>query len=1049
MKSTILLFNIYFCIVFYIFPQNIGYIHLSSKNGLSGDLVNCLWQDKSGLMWIGTNNGLNLYDGYHFNVFKTYPSLDITSLKEDERQNLWIGTRKGLSKLSLQNHTIQTIQTSDEYPDLSQGLIVLFCDSQKGIWILTETKRIYRYDSKQNVWKYIVSLPPKLRSVAQIYEKKENQEIHILVERQEKHIYHLSTQKIKSSSFTTRIVFAHQNKENIEIYYQFRNPSNTNTGEAFDIQTHYRIDVFMGKDTLLKNFEGSSLLTSKVLRYQDMLWLSTKEGLTQYDIHQKKIIHRYMLYENPILKGYVFDDFLVDKSGALWIATNGNGLLIYPPKKLGEMSLLRNLRGRSVRTTFMDNEGNIFVGAYTTKENFGISILDKNSKKEKNFIPLPQMPLVMAPDANASDKYLWLAMQKYGGIIKINQKTFQIEKKYEKLPVREIWNIISDKKNGLWLIAYKGQEVSASLVYFDLKKNTFSYFNTPKEDFKSMVLDNKGNIWIGSAQGNVYEFTPSKEHFERILNVPNTSIKAIATDKNDNIWIATLGAGLWKYHINQKKTQTFTEKDGLSSNSLYSIQVDKQNNIWLGTLKGISKYNPIEKSFFNFKPEDGLQNNEFNTNASYFCEAQNKMIFGGIDGINAFDADKLRQNTYIPPILLTDILQMGKPIVWRDKPNLTLPASEAKMLEFQFSALSYYHSQYNQYQYKIEGLTTNWVDLGTKNSLLLSNLNAGKYILKVKGSNHHGIWSDEEIRFEIIIVPPFWETWWFYSLIIVMVLSSIIFYFYQRSKNIQEKNIWLEKEVKIRTQKIVEQTEEIVTQNSILEKLNKTKDRFFTIIAHDLRSPLVSFQSISKQINHYLKRNEHEKIQDLGKKIDVSAQNLTNMLDNLLNWALLQKGDFHFKPEKIDLHTLIEENTATFKPAMISYDLELINEIPTQTYILADKTMLQIIIHNLLSNAIKFTKAEGKIKFFTQKNQKGITLVCADTGVGITPEKLEDVFKIEIRKNNKGIHGEKGNGIGLPLCFEFAKAHQGNLYIDSEIGKGTNISLFLPFMNKV
>jgi signal transduction histidine kinase/ligand-binding sensor domain-containing protein len=1045
-----ILFLFLFCAygLSYSLAQNIGYIHLSSKHGLSGDLVNCLWQDKQGLMWIGTNNGLNLYDGYHFTVFKTRPSLDITSLKEDEAQQLWIGTKKGLSKLSLQDHSINAIQAPADSPDLTESLFVLFCDSQKGIWVLTESKRIYRYDSQRDSWQYIVSLPPQLRRVANIYEEKATKEIHILVERQEKHLYHLPTGKLKTLPITSRMAFAKQNKQDVEVYYQFEQPADA-TGEAFDIQTNYELDVWVGKDTLIRKFKGSSLLASIVMRYQDMLWFSTQTGLAQYDMAQRKVVHHYSLGENPVLKGYIFGDFLMDKGGALWIATNGNGLLIYAPQKMGEMSLLRNLRGRSVRTTFMDREGQLWAGAYTTKENFGLSVLDKTTQREKHFIKLTQMPHVLAPDGILPDAYLWVAMQKYGGIAQINQKTFQIEKKWDNLPVREIWSLASDKKGGLWLIAYKGQETLACLVHFEIQTGKLAYFSAPDEDFKTLYLAADGQVWVGSAQGNVYQFTPSTERFERVLQIPQTLVRSLTTDKQGNVWIATLGAGLWKYNLQNKTTQTFTEKEGLPSNTLYAVQADRQGDIWVGTLKGIAHYSHTTQNFSNFKPEDGLQNNEFNANASYFCDSQNSMVFGGIDGINVFNPDKLRQDSYVPPIVLTDILRMGKPIAWRGKQLFALPIHEAQMIEFQFSALSYYHSQHNQYQYKIDGLTADWVDLGTKNSLLLSNLGAGKYVLRVKGSNHHGVWSKEELRFEIVIVPPFWQTWWFYSAVVVAILTSIIGYFYQRSKAIQKRNVWLEQEVQLRTQEIVEKTEEILVQNETLEALNKSKDRFFAIIAHDLRSPLVSFQGISKQINFFLKRNEHEKVKDLGEKIDRTAQNLTNMLNNLLNWALLQKGEFGFNPEMLNLHTLTAESIATFQPTAITHSVDIVNEISPETPVWADRSMLQTIIHNLVSNALKFTPTGGKISLSTQKNEKGLTLVCADTGLGIPTEKIATIFRVEARKNSKGLHGEKGNGIGLPLCFEFAKAHQGSLHLISEVGKGTTVSLSLPFEQRL
>jgi signal transduction histidine kinase/ligand-binding sensor domain-containing protein len=1030
-----------------------GYTHLSTQQGLSGDLVNCLLEDSRGMMWIGTKNGLNLYNCYDFEVMKL-SNQDVVSLLEDRKKNIWVGTNKGINVISLIDYNIQHIASPDAYPDLQKTVKVLFYDSQQNLWVVTDSQQIYRFDTRQKTWKYITTYPSNSNAnyLQQIYETPHTEEIHILALQEVRYIYELKTSKLTTLSLKQNVISSRCNTDNAILYYQKSNYENA-----------YLLDVYDESQTpVLKGFEGNNRMGQIIHRYRDMLWLSNEQGLVKYDPKQKKIIYQCLITQTPEMQDYKITDFWIDKSETLWVATSGFGVLVYAPQSLGNIQLIRKtsnlqpygLRGRSVRTTFIDKQGLIWAGAYTTKAEAGLSILEGKTGYEKSFIPLPEMPISLSIDADEPDKYLWVGLNEYGGIAKVNQSNFKIEQQWTNLPAYTIWKILSAEKDKLWMITRIDGFTDSHLAYFDLKTEKLQHFALANQNLITLHIDHQKHIWVASTQGNVYKFDPKTKQFKLIFQTQQLSVRELISDKEGNLWIATLGGGLWQYHPDSKKRKIFTQREGLPSNTIFSLQLDNQGNLWLGTLKGLCKLNPKTGATFNLTPEDGLQNNEFNTNAVYYDSQSNQMVFGGINGINLFNPDLLNKNTYSPPMVLTKIQKLGKNLAWTDKAiqkkddrNITIsfPLAEAQMISLEFAALSYYQSQHNQYRYTIEGLNNNWIELGTKNSLTLSNLGAGSYIIRIKGANHHGQWSKNELRIQLVIVPPFWQTPLFIGLVSLLVISLAFYFMYRRSLTIQIQNLWLEKEVKLRTQEILEKNEEILTQNNLLTRLNLNKDRFFSMIAHDLRSPLISFQGISKQINFFLTKNETEKIKELGKNIDKSAQNLQILLDNLLTWSLLQQGEIGFKTEIVDVYTLAEDNLLTFSPSASAYQIKLTNHIPKDTLITADKMMLNTILHNFLSNAIKFTPDGGQVCLKIDFLSTGYLIICEDTGIGVAPEKIPDIFKVEIRKNSKGLHGEKGNGIGLPLCYEFALLHNGNINLRNKEGKGIVIAFYLPF----
>jgi signal transduction histidine kinase len=282
--------------------------------------------------------------------------------------------------------------------------------------------------------------------------------------------------------------------------------------------------------------------------------------------------------------------------------------------------------------------------------------------------------------------------------------------------------------------------------------------------------------------------------------------------------------------------------------------------------------------------------------------------------------------------------------------------------------------------------------------------------------------------------------WTYIALASVGVLLLIVYLIGRNNRQKQKSNQILQ----AKNREITQQKEEIETQAEQLEGLNAIKNRLFAIIAHDLRSPLTAFESISRQIDFYLKKEQPEKIQALGNKITQSSQNVSKLLDNLLNWALLQNHDFELNPQLIDLQTAVNEAIAPYQHLAEVYQIRIANQIADDLKLWIDVNVFNLIIRNLVNNALKFTPAGGQITLRADAENDKIVLKIQDTGVGIAPEKIGQMFEANPQTTNLALRGEKGLGLGLALCAEFVRRSEGTIEVQSEVQKGSIFSLIFP-----
>ena len=235
----------------------------------------------------------------------------------------------------------------------------------------------------------------------------------------------------------------------------------------------------------------------------------------------------------------------------------------------------------------------------------------------------------------------------------------------------------------------------------------------------------------------------------------------------------------------------------------------------------------------------------------------------------------------------------------------------------------------------------------------------------------------------------------------------------------------------------------IQDQNVELTQLNQTKDKFFGIIAHDLRSPLLGLQSVGSQINFFMKKKDNTKLEELSVHIENTTKMLTNLLDNLLNWALLQNGMIPYHPEKVDLNGVIESVVELLNPVAEMKGVHLKNGLEKSTLVYADEKAVHTIIRNIVSNALKYTDREGQVVISAQSLSEKTSITINDSGTGIAAELLPKLFDLD-KKSVQGTQGEKGTGLGLVLCKELVELNKGTIDVESDLGKGSRFIFELP-----
>ena len=1034
--------------------DTINFNSLSIKDGLTSDLITCIYQDSQGYIWIGTQDGLNKYNGnivtqykYEKNNKKSLTSTCITSINEDDNGNIWVGTDSGLNIINRNNYEVTRMELNKKSDEILSDYMItsIYRDSNGDMWVGT-SNGLNRYDEKNNKFiKYYSSETNQSITNNYITDIDENEEGELWVSTMDGiSVINLATNKIsdgrgKHNNFEYIYGTDKDNTGNMWVLGKDKifkvNPKNHEIGiyniynsenlskDMTKILCHSNGDIWLSCGSgLIRYIEStnetkvysmdSSLLASNSITYlyedrSGVIWIGTNKGISILNTEQQftnsinSVLFRNNLYENSI------KSFLEDSDNDLWIGTEENGVIQFD---ISEGKIIRFVCDNNSQNSLLSNsikyieEGinnNIIIS--TEK---GINIINKTTKEIISY-PYEEINLNLFFNKGLKiindDKYVWTATEQ--GLYRYNRETNEtinyrenfIEKGITNYKIFDIFQDKSDE-NILWLAGGK----NSGLIKFHKKEG---------------VIKN----YLSSSEENSLSYD---------------SINCIQGDDFGNIWIGT-EVGLNKFNI---ETETFTkyyDKDGLVSNYINSVIVDDNGDIWLGTSKGLSKFIINESRFVNFTEMDGLVGSEFNKRASYKLK-NGILIFGTTKGVVLFNPNDIEETTIKEENVVLDTLWINKELVVNDSNNIELKHYENNI------AIEYFLPNYSRigtitYLYKMDGINKEWNIGSTDGYAVYNSLKPGNYTFRVKAVNSDGGFTDESI-INIVIKKSFWQSDIAYCIYVAFILLIVLYIIYRMK--------FLNELVAKQTKKIKQQMEE----NKRLYEKNirneKFKNDYFVNLSHELRTPINIILSALQLLNSLEKSDRATKEKNLHymEIIQKSSNNLLNIINDIIDSSKIESGTYKIdKQESVDIVYLVEETALNMSDYINSKGIDLIIDPEVEELsICCDSKEIARCVVNLIGNAVKFTEEGGKIKVLIKEDNENVSISVEDNGLGISKDDQEFIFKRFQQGRNVNSTQVSSSGIGLTLVKYIVELHGGHVELESELNKGSKFTIVLP-----
>lgn len=864
--------------------------------------VNTVLKDSDGLIWIGTKQGLDRYDGYSCKHFVNEPT-DPSSLPENNIRSLYdrgdgkmyIGFwGKGFSIYNKTTEHFENYQHDLLTKAPRKDTVFAFCPDKRGhIWMATDHGVDLFYPQSKQIEHFSPFASEKEKGVTSMSRDKEGN----------LWLYGPSYKLCKLDPNTKQ--------------FSYLSIDSLQTGAGFSHNAAVLLDR-----------EGN-------------IWFGNeREGLCKYHLATQKL-EKYRL-ENGLLKSDIINCLLESHDGHIWAGTEGAGLFEYDPKKNDFVkhqyiaNLPNNLRSNYISCLYESHPGIIWVGSIT----YGLSIFKRDKIKFERFsIKGDENKRLLNPSvlsiAPAPDNKVWIGTDG-GGLHLFDPATRSFEyftKENSPLCNNSVKSIYTDEEGTLWYGTFEmglcnanfkhntahnfvkdliGKEskgiancawilcptsdhriwiglLQGGIKIYDLQKKAFVDDLNTSPEFRKLISmriqmifqDSKGRIWIGTENFGLLCYFPDTKkytHFPMVegdsTSLRSLNIKTVFEDRQHHIWIGLQRGGLSKLiDLEKGAFHTYTILDGLPNNNVKDIVEDSHGNLWLGTEKGISCFHVKEQFFRNFDMQDGLQGANFHSNSNYLAP-DGSMYFGGIDGFNVFHPDKLHFNKVPPKVLITDFKIFDQSIAPNRKQNGKIYTQKAiqyikelqlrhsdDVFSIEFAALDFLSPHKNMYAYRLEGFNNKWIYVDAEHrSVSYTNLNPGTYTFHVIASNGDGVWNNEGTSLTIIINPPFYLTWWFRILVAVGILGFFLAFYLWRTRSIRLRNMQLKEEVEYQTKKLRDINEELQLTAEELA-LQNTKSR-------QLYEELTQSLEAAKVIQHAILPNKALLEKNLG-KIDI------------------------------------------------------------------------------------------------------------------------------------------------------------------------------------
>jgi methyl-accepting chemotaxis protein/ligand-binding sensor domain-containing protein len=771
--------------------QKLQFRQLTPDNGLSSSLVQSIVQDKLGFMWLGTKKGLNRYDGYQFTIYR-HRSGDSTSLAnndalviyEDSKGGMWIGTPLGLSGYDRERDAFHNYE-------IVKGdtiAVTAILEAQGTLWLGT-AKGLYKFDRAAGK-----ATPFGSQAIAGL-------DIQGLFEDSGKHLWlggkgsgghelDPSTGQVKdwaidpSNSESPTLLRGKDVRAFVEdadgaIYMAMMDGGLAKINRGTGGVTLYQHDP---SDPNSLSIDAAHALLLDGTRG---LWIGTENGgLEYFDFATRRFQHHRFDPNNPSgLNSNSIWSLHRDPSGSLWVGTFAGGVNI-SRQNGNAIRKFRSVPGDATSLSFNsvmgfleDSHGAIWVAT----DGGGLNRFDRATGKFVHYSTQTSnlnADAVLSVTEDKSGK-LWIATWA-GAISRFDPQTGRFTPytpKNSAIADNGIFGIHADRSGMVWIGTNE-----KGLQRIDPATGAISSFLVGKgHEFQIRIITeaSDGTLLLGTSGGGMVEFDPrtSRKRTYQVGKdgISDNRVQAIVESEPGIVWIGTAN-GLDRLDRRTSKIDHFTESDGLPGSSVSGIAIDASGLMWISGDRGMSRFNPNTKKGKIYTVADGLQGSEFNGGA-YYRTRDGAILFGGSQGFNLLEPDKITENAHVPAVALTGFQLYNKPVAIGEKGSpLDQSITVAKTLvlhhnqgvfTIEFAALDFVAPEKNQYAYKLEGLDRDWNEVGSKRVASYTNLPAGNYVFRVKGTNNDGVWNPVGASLAIKVVPPFWAAWWFRLLILV------------------------------------------------------------------------------------------------------------------------------------------------------------------------------------------------------------------------------------------------------------------------------------------
>ena len=1029
--------------------ESFNFKNITIEDGLSQSTVETIYQDSKGYIWIGTNDGLDRYNGYEFKHYKhdkydknSIANNYIVDIIEDKNGYIWVSTIGGLSRINPDKDEIKNYYSKEDSGNLSNSNLWQILCTKDNRLIASTIDGLNVYDKNKDKFTRILYKEGELPS----------QYIYSLEEDINGHIWVGTDNGLVELDKDLNIVKSYQDAIGDSDVYNVYDDSKGNIWVCTLDNGLFKINLDDKSVENYKNNNSKISIPSNNVRdiisdSEGKLWIATDKGLCTFDYEREEFItYNKKLYQsNSLIDDEIFC-LLKDSSGLIWIGTY-SGISRFNPNSSfthfkSDPYEDNSISGNVIHGIYEDDDKTLWIG---TNES-GVNIINGESIKHLNK-ENSNIVSDLIEDITGFKNYIFIGTNEGLSVLVKNDKTaknYTITNYTTKdgLPSNKIRSLFIDSKGYLWIGTNKG------LAILDTNNNKIidityilDEMGVSDKFIRAVYEDSKGNYYIGCfLEGGLIKINPNTKEYKIYKNIENddssisnNSIRYINEDLYGNILVGT-SHGINILNLSTDKFNHYTEKDGLINNTIYGILVDKNNGIWMSTNAGISKLSTEDATFKNFTITDGLQSNEFNGRACFKSKDGN-MYFGGINGFNVFNSQDIELSTFEPKVIFDNFEINGTNK--KDISNIKFKSNENN-IKINFFTNDYKNTKTTQYYYKLEGLENEW-NMTNSNSLVFANLGSGDYTLKIKTITQHGVMSDES-SVHFTINPPIWRSNYAICIYLILIIISILRYMHKVNT--------LDRLVNERTNKLRKEMEKNEQLFKKVLSLEQNKNNYFVNLSHELRTPLNVLSSINQLIKEFTKKDNFitpEKLSYYMGIMDRNCSRLLSLINNLIDHTKIENNSYIINKKDEDIVYLVEETVLDMKDYIEEKGLELIFDTDVEEKVIrCDKVDIERCIINLVGNAVKFTPEGGLIEVLLQDLDDKVKIIVKDNGIGISEENQKIIFDRFNQVVDESSEQKGGSGLGLTITKQLITLHNGEIYVESEVGVGSEFIIILP-----